>query len=94
MKTITLDSKVCLRRNLDTVDIDDAVVIADENSGDFYGVESTARRIWELIRDEGSVAGLCDTLVKEYHVDRERCERDVLEFLNDAMSQGLIRTME
>ncbi len=93
MKTITLNSTVSLHPGNDTVNVDDAVVIGRESIGEFYGVESIARRIWELLADGGKVADLCETLLKEYAVDRETCERDVLDFLNDAMSQGLIRSL-
>lgn len=91
MKTITLDSTISLRDDVEIIRVDDATIVTDAAAGDFYGMELIAGRIWELLPRGGNVAALCDTLMNEYHVDRETCERDVLEFLNDAMSQGLIR---
>jgi hypothetical protein len=40
------------------------------------------------------VAELCEALLREYDVDRETCEREVLEFLNDSNFEGLIQTAD
>jgi hypothetical protein len=92
MKTITLDSRICLRHDLQTMDIDDATFVATDNGG--YGVELIARRIWQLLPRAPLVADLCELLLKEYDVDRERCEREVLEFLTDSARAGLIEKFD
>jgi hypothetical protein len=92
MKPITLKSIICVRDDLHAIDVDEALIIEDKNSGGPYGVELIARRLWQLLSQPVPVAELCETLLREYDVDRETCERDVLEFLNDSMHQGLIHT--
>jgi len=87
MKTITLNSRVRFRDDLEAMDIDEATVLA--NAGGGYGVELIARRICQLIPLTATVAELCDVLLQEYEVDRETCEREVLEFLNESALEGL-----
>ena len=92
MKTITLNSRVRLRAGLEAMDIDEATVIA--NAGGDYGLELIARRIWQLIPSTATVAEVCEMLLKEYEVDRETCQREVLEFLNDSTRQGLTEAVD
>jgi hypothetical protein len=90
MNTITLTSRLRLRDNVHATDIDDAVVIANGSDSDCYGLEFIARRIWQLLDRTGTAAELCDALLNEYDIDRETCEREVLEFLNDSLREGII----
>jgi hypothetical protein len=94
MKVITLNSRVRLNADLHTMEVDEATIVADGGGSDCYGLELIARRIWQLLPRAGSVAELCETLLKEYDVDRETCELGVLEFLNESMREGLIRTAD
>jgi len=91
---LTLNSRVRLRDDFHAMDIDDAIVIANERGGNCYGLELIARRIWQLLPRAATVAELCEVLLKEYDVDRETCEREVLEFLNDSVREGLIQTAD
>jgi hypothetical protein len=92
MKRIALDSRITRRDDFDTMDVDDATIIANAGGGDCYGLELIARRIWQLLPGTATVAELCEMLLKEYDIDRETCEREVLEFLNDSIREGLIQT--
>jgi hypothetical protein len=74
------------------VDVDDASLISSDRTGECYGLEALPRRIWELFPLTGTVSELCDRLLSEYDVDRDTCEREVLELLNDMAREGLIRT--
>jgi hypothetical protein len=57
----------------------------------YYGMDSVARRIWELIAEPRRVADLCDQLIVEYAVERQVCERDVCAFLAELNKEALIR---
>jgi hypothetical protein len=94
MKRITSTSKISLRPSLQAMDVDDATVIANGSGGDCYGLELISRRIWQLLDRPTMVAELCEALLREYDVDRETCEREVLEFLNDSNFEGLIQTAD
>ena len=53
---------------------------------------SVGARIWALIaQDEDiQVNELCDLLMDEFDVERNTCEREVLEFLSQLRAHGLI----
>jgi hypothetical protein len=94
MEMITLNSRVGLRAGLHTMDVDGATIIANENAGDSYGLELIARRIWQLLDHPATVSELCEILLQDYDIDRETCEQDVLDFLNDSAREGLIETAD
>ncbi len=57
----------------------------------YYGLNPVATRIWNLLQKPRSVRELRDTLVKEYDVEVDRCERDLLELLETMSAEGLIK---
>ncbi len=60
--------------------IDDEVVMMDIESGFYFGLNSVASIIWELLKDGKTVDELADYLITEYDVNREQCleETDIL----------------
>ena len=60
--------------------IDDEVVMMDIESGFYFGLNSVASIIWELLKDGKTVDELADYLITEYDVSREQCleETDIL----------------
>ncbi len=62
--------------------------------GNYYALESTAQRIWELTGSPVEVSRIVDTLVAEYDVSRSDCEGEVLAFLDDLARHELIVRVE
>lgn len=56
----------------------------------YYGLDSVGARVWNLLREAKSVSALRDTLLDEYDVEADRCERDLLELLEKMRGEGLI----
>jgi coenzyme PQQ synthesis protein D (PqqD) len=56
----------------------------------YYGLDPVGARVWNLLREARSVSALRDTLLDEYDVEAERCERDLLELLEKMRGEGLI----
>ncbi|HXX44397.1 MAG TPA: PqqD family peptide modification chaperone [Candidatus Acidoferrales bacterium] len=60
------------------------------NSAIYYGLNPVGTRIWNLLQKPRSIAELRDALVEEYDVAADRCERDLLELLEEMSAEGLI----
>ena len=56
----------------------------------YYGVGGVGSRIWELLREPIRVADIRDAILREYDVEPDRCERELLDFLRELAAQGLI----
>jgi hypothetical protein len=57
----------------------------------YYGLNPVGTRIWNLLQRPRSVGELRDTLLDEYDVESERCERDLLDLLEKMRVEGLIQ---
>ena len=60
----------------------------------YYDLDAIGAVIWERLATPSSVGPLIDSLVEQYAVDRETCARDVLAFLAEALTEGVIRIVE
>ena len=66
----------------------------DQQAGFCYSMNLPAARIWELIPDPIAVGDVCDSLCREFAVDRATCLADVLQFLNAMLDAGLIQVTD
>ena len=71
-------------------DLDGEAVILNMKSGVYCGLNEVGARIWQLIQEPKSVKDVLDTLLEEYDVEPDRCEREVLTLLQQMGERGLI----
>ena len=67
-------------------------VILHFTAGTYFGLDEVGTRIWQLVQDRRSVREIRDTLLEEYDVGEERCERAVHALLASLAEHGLIVT--
>lgn len=70
--------------------ISDDSVILDLNAGIYYGVNSLGSKVWELVQEPCAVGKIVEALLADFEVEHGRCLHDLLEFLADMESRGLI----
>ncbi len=56
----------------------------------YYGLNPVGARVWNMLQQPKTVEELRDTLVGEYDVELENCERDLLDLLEKLRAEGLI----
>lgn len=71
-------------------DISGEAVILNLNSGVYFSLNRVGARIWELIQKPRSVREIQDAILKEFDVEPERCERDVIRLLEQLDTKGLV----
>jgi hypothetical protein len=70
--------------------IDDEMVMVSIQSGNYFVLNLTARRIWELLETPLSIADVCDKLVQEYAVDPQTCRAEVVQFVEKLQENQII----
>lgn len=75
-------------------DLAGEVILLSLKTGMYYGLDQVGARIWELLQQPRRVADIRDAIVREYDVDLERCERDVLVLLRNLLKEGLIEVRD
>jgi hypothetical protein len=73
-----------------SADLAGEAVILNLKSGVYYGLNEVGARIWQLLQEPRTVAAIRDTLLEEYEVDRDGCDRDLLALLQELATAELI----
>jgi hypothetical protein len=87
---LTLESKVQRNPEMVSGNMDGEIVMLSLQRGEYFGLDKVGSRIWELIEQSIVVDTIKKVLLDEYEVDVLTCEKDLLEFLEDLESKGLI----
>ena len=75
-------------------EVDGEVVALSLERGTCYGLNRVGSRIWNLLDRPSRIGDLCATLLTEFKVDPDVCERQVLDLLEELRTEGLIATVE
>jgi len=89
-RAITIDSVVVAAKDQVSSYLAGEVVVLSLQTGRYYGLDRVGARIWDLLRTPARVADIRDAIVRQYEVEPDHCERDVLTLLQRLASQELI----
>lgn len=81
---------VCADGNL-SCDLREEAVLLNLQSGTYFGLNPLGARVWELIQRPAKVSFIKDELLREYNVDADQCEADLLSFLKQLQSHELVK---
>ena len=56
----------------------------------YYGLDTVGARVWTLVQEPITVGAVRDAMLREYDVEPERCERDLIDLLQKLAAEGLI----
>ena len=76
--------------NLFIEEIGDEMVILDEQSGEYFGLDTVGMEIWRLLKRNMSIAEIIDYISSEYDTDRETVYKDTYNFLNNLVTHRLL----
>ncbi len=71
--------------------VPDKLVLLTPHDGNYFSVNGIGARIWELCDGTRSVANIVATMAEEYEAPLETIETDIVELLDDLLSQHLIK---
>ena len=95
MPVDTIDLQTVVVRAADLVhnELDGEVTMMNIESGKYYGLTSSvAADVWRLLETPVPAGRICADLMTRYRVDRDRCESEVLAFLQRMAAEGVVRT--
>ena len=92
--SVSLSSIVVASEDQASSGLGEEAVILDFNKSMYFGLDPVGTFIWQQLQEPVRVTAVRDAVVERYGVEVERSERDVLDFLNDLASEGLISVRE
>jgi Coenzyme PQQ synthesis protein D (PqqD) len=87
---LTRETIVARRGEPLTASVDGDLVMLDPRRSLYFGLDPIGHRIWDLLEQPRSVAELCGELQREFSVEAETCQADVLAFLDELSDAELV----
>ena len=87
---IAMDTTVVAAKRQLSCDLSGEAVILNLQSGMYYGLNTVAARVWDLVQSPRTIVEVRNTILAEYDVTEERCEGELLSLLEEFASKGLI----
>ena len=87
-------SRVVVSQDQVYCDLSMEAVILNLESGVYFGLKGVGASIWRLIQEPVTIKEIREAIVDEYDVDSKRCEKDILELLQELSTHGLIEIVD
>ena len=87
---IDLDTVVARGSEHVETEMGDQTVMMNISQGQYYALDQSGQRIWALMDQPIRVSDIVSKLTDEYDVERAQCETEVLAFLTELQSNGLL----
>jgi coenzyme PQQ synthesis protein D (PqqD) len=79
-----------LDANLPSTVIDDELVMLHLDRSLYIGLNEVGSRVWELLETPRTVSDLCTDLTREFDIEADVCESEVVAFLQSLVEVDLI----
>ncbi len=88
---LELGSRLMRNQEIFASEIDNELVMMDDTQGMYFGLNSVARKVWELLDSPKSYESLLNLLLDSYEVELKQCQQDVEPFLLKMIEHRLVR---
>ncbi len=89
-QTMNLNQTIALSPDVVSQKVSEETVLLDLESENYFGLDEVGTRIWQLIRDNGDLLTIYNTLLEEYEVEETQLQADLEALITDACKRGLI----
>ncbi|MBI1871127.1 MAG: PqqD family protein [Chlamydiae bacterium] len=88
--SFTPNDTLIRKADLFTSQVDEDLVMLDEASGNYFGLNPIASKIWECLAKPICLSELVNILTTTYDVSDEQCKEETISFLNVLHSHQLL----
>ena len=88
------NSKFKIADSVFASDVEQEKVILSLKNGSYYGLEQLGSQIWNLLQQSKSLEEIRDAIVRDYEVEKEECEHDIQELLQELLDAELIEVAD
>ena len=91
MSRVSLDTPIA-KATTEVIDraVEDETLVIHLPSGNYFSLNSVGTQMWENIDGRRTVRELADLISAEYDAEPERIQPDVLNLINELVSEGLV----
>jgi hypothetical protein len=88
---LSINSRVVAIRNHVSCELEGESVILNLDDSVYYGLNETGLAIWELIQKPAFVWEIRGEIVRQFQVESDSCERDILNLLGQLKDSSLLQ---
>jgi hypothetical protein len=88
---LSINSRVVATSDHVSCELEGEAVILNLGDTIYYGVNETALAIWELIQKPAFVWEIRDEIVRQFQVESDSCESDILNLLGQLKDSSLLQ---
>ncbi|MGE7636529.1 lasso peptide biosynthesis PqqD family chaperone [Peribacillus frigoritolerans] len=88
---ITLEKAIVQSEGNIVSDMDGEKVMLSVQKGKYYNLGKLGGEIWDLMKEPVTIQELVTTLQSQYDVAQTECEKQVTDFINQLLEQGLVK---
>ena len=70
--------------------VDGEIVMLDAENDSYLALNSVGTYIWEFLKETRKINEICDAVMNEFEVERERCEKEILGFIGKLYTENLV----
>ena len=88
---LSINSRVVAIKDYVSCELEGEAVILNLEDSVYYGLNETALAIWALLREPTFVWEIRDEIVRQFQVEPDSCERDLLNLLSQLKDSSLLQ---
>lgn len=90
-----MKSSVIVKRGEDTPwnIVDDEVVLLNLDSGHYYSLNESGRRVWELLDGENTIPDIINAICEEFDVEEQEATKDINTLIDELLKEKLASTV-
>lgn len=92
--SISKDSVVVAVKSQVSCQVDAETVVLHFDKGLYFGLNEVGTFIWNQVQQPRRVQEIRDTILREYEVSVEQCERDLFTLLEELSEKGLVEVRD
>ena len=92
--SFTERSRLVASRDQVSCDLAGEAALLNLKSGVYFGLDPVGARIWHALRESTSLEEIRAAMLREYDVEPEQLDADLLELISDLAQHGLIEISE
>jgi Coenzyme PQQ synthesis protein D (PqqD) len=90
---LAISSRVIARKDHVSCELDGEAVILNLDDSAYYGLNETGLAIWRLIQKPAFVWEIRDEIIRQFEIESDVCERDVLNLLSQLKDSSLLEVV-
>jgi len=91
---LTLETKLRIPKEVIFHEVNNEMVLLNLASGKYFTLDDVGTRMWMLITEHGQLKAIHQALLEEYAVESQQLERDLLELMDQLVTNELLQVSE